>query len=147
MDKEHVNVENSKRDADYSELLKKIKEEGVCPFCPDNLQKFHPNPILKESKHWKVTENAFPYDGTKHQFLLIHKKHIEFFKEISDEGWVELRQLIKWLEDNYEFQAGSLLLRFGHTKKTGASVQHIHAQIIHSDPDNSNYEPVVTRIG
>ena len=146
-----VNEENTEaRPTDaYGKVISQIAKDGVCPFCSDNLKKYHKNP-LEEKKYWWVTDNMYPYQPTKHHRLIIHKEHITHLKELSGEAWTELLAIIKDETKTRSLNGGTLLLRFGDTRFTGASVSHLHANIIQSDPDDSSYDKkkgLITRIG
>jgi diadenosine tetraphosphate (Ap4A) HIT family hydrolase len=127
-----VDVENAEivPRQDYVATLKEIVEEGFCPFCEEHLFKHHRKPLLFKNAHWLVTENFWPYDGVKRQFLLITRKHISHVTGLSPEGWKALGSACKRLARDYGLKGGTLLMRFGDTAYTGASVSHLHAQII-----------------
>ena len=74
-----VDVQNASTRArgEYAQALAKIEESGICPFCEEHLPKHHGKPILFSNAHWIVTENAWPYEGTRHQFVLVARDHIE----------------------------------------------------------------------
>ncbi len=147
--KKFVNLDSTKGRPDsknvYGNVIAKIQEDGVCPFCPEHLLKYHKNPILLDKKFWLATENMYPYKNTQHHLLLIHKKHIEHVKEISPEAWTELNAVAHELFDTYKIAGGSFLMRFGETLYTGASVTHLHAHIVVANPD-PNREPVLARV-
>lgn len=149
MEGSFVNPDNTgyRASSKYAEVINQINENKVCPFCPEHLATYHKNPILKENTHWLATNNMYPYEGAAHHLLLIHKQHIEDFAEISVEAWKELNEIIAWAIKEKAIQGGSLLMRFGNTACTGASVSHLHANIVSGDLDNKDRKPIVTRIG
>src|SRR5258706_13991536 len=57
------------RRKDQRDVMQEIEKQGHCPFCRENLDKYHKNPILKEGKYWLLTENQWPYEHVKHQLL------------------------------------------------------------------------------
>ncbi len=130
----------------YSDVIKGINERGECPFCRENLHKTHTKPIYTEGSHWLVTENAFPYDNTSQHLLFIHKSHIEAIEELTPDGWKELRTLIAEARKERKIPGATLLMRFGRTAFTGASVAHLHAQLIAGTGDK-NASPVLARVG
>ncbi|MEX2436773.1 MAG: hypothetical protein WD471_01255 [Candidatus Paceibacterota bacterium] len=144
-----VNEENTKqrgRTADeYSKVIEKIEKDGVCPFCSEQLNKYHKNPIIEVTKYWLVTENMYPYDGARVHLLFIHKEHISSLREINSKAWEELQLLSKRMIDKYEIKGGTLFMRFGDTNFNGASVSHLHAQLV--TPHKNNEKPILTRIG
>ncbi|HRH32069.1 MAG TPA: hypothetical protein PLK06_01965 [bacterium] len=143
-----VNEQNAKR-GHYAEVIKDIADKQVCPFCPEQLANFHKNPIRKYG-HWIVTNNMYPYKPVKQHILLIHEAHIEHASEISAEAWSELQDIVKQETAERDMIGGALTMRFGDTHYTGASVAHLHAHLVQSDPDAPDYDPeqgVRVRIG
>lgn len=135
--KTFVNTRNAatgKARKKYEQVIKGIAEHGVCPFCSEHLTKYHKKPLEKKI-YWWVTENMYPYHPVRHHFLFIHKAHIEHIAELSDEAWRELHTLAK--EKNVA--GGAFVFRFGNTHFTGASVAHLHAHLIQSDPEHADY--------
>jgi ATP adenylyltransferase len=127
-----VDVQNARTRArgDYAEVLARIAAGGVCPFCPEHLATYHKHPILFENAHWRVTRNAWPYDGTRHQFVLIARDHIESAAALPPGAWEALGDAHRRLVADYRLEGATLLLRSGLTDFTGASVAHLHAQLI-----------------
>lgn len=145
-----VNTQNTQERGDgnaYKNVLEKIAEDKVCPFCPEQLTLYHKNPILHENEHWLITRNMYPYKNTKNHFLLIHKNHIQYTHELSNEAQLGLLELINWAVKEFNIPGATYFMRFGDTKYTGASVSHLHAQLVSSDPTEAGYEPVVARVG
>lgn len=148
--KDHVDLENSKSRPDgvYTEVIKKITGDGVCPFCTEHIRKYHPNPII-EREYWLITNNAYPYKPVLHHILLIHKTHISNITEISKPAWDELHAILNEKQSE-GIAGGTFMLRFGDTKFTGASVRHLHAHLVQSNPQDPTYDKakgVITRIG
>ncbi len=127
--KKFVHAPNANDRAEYHSVLKKITRDNVCPFCPAHF-KYHTRPILRTGKHWLLTENMSPYEGTKKHFLFIHKKHIETPQKLSAAAWKELLSHLNWVSKKYRLPAGGFFMRFGDMHYTGASVAHLHAQMI-----------------
>ncbi len=127
--KDFVDVAAAGGREDYASLLRKIKESGKCPFCSEELQHFE-KPILREGPRWLARDNAFPYAGSQHHFLLLHKEHIEHVNEMSSEAWAELFVIIQWLCKEYAIPGASFFMRFGDMNYTAASVNHVHGQLL-----------------
>ncbi len=148
MGNKKVNRQNA-RPGVYQEVINKIADDEICPFCPEHLSSIHPNPI-EEKEYWIVTENAYPYAAKKEHLLLIHKSHITNISEMSPATWNELREIINTECEKRSIAGGTFLLRFGSTEQTGASVEHLHCQIFQPDRTSSEYNSktgVVVRIG
>lgn len=145
----YVNTQNSERPGDgtYKNVIASIQKDGVCPFCPEQLAKYHKNPILREGKYWALTDNMYPYKGAAHHLLFVHKAHITGVDEITPEAWVEFHDFIKEIIGGRGIAGGTFFMRFGDTKYTGASVSHLHAQLISSNPDATDYAPITARVG
>lgn len=144
-----VDISNAARTPEYESAIKKIKEDGVCPFCAEHLKKYHKNPILEDGKYWLVTKNMYPYKSTKNHILFIYKEHIVSMSEIAPEGMLELLSFSKKLIKENNINIGSFLLRFG-SGRNSSTVAHIHAHLVQSDPSDPEYDDtkgIVTRIG
>ena len=144
-----VNIDNTthRPDKEYSGVIDAIQKDGVCPFCPEYLKTYHKNPILKEGTYWLLTENMYPYEGAKYHILIIHKKHIEKLEEVSSEAWVELKALVDGFLKEKSIPGGTLVMRFGDTAYTGASVSHLHLNIVSADGEDKERKPIVARVG
>lgn len=145
----HVNPSNSFRPGDdtYAKVIGEIGEQNVCPFCPENIPKFHKKPILRDSEYWTVTFNMYPYDNTLHHFLFILKTHKVHLDELTLEEWADLHQQIKEITTEYTIKGATFFMRFGETALTGASVTHIHCQLVCPDPDNPDRKPIMVKAG
>ena len=143
-----VNQQNA-RPGVYDEVIRDIAQKNVCPFCAEDLAEFHKNPVELRT-YWVVTDNMYPYTPKKHHKLLIHREHIQHLSEISVEAWAELQVILREQTEKNAMVGGTFVMRFGETKFTGASVQHLHANLVQSNPDDPAYDPAVglrVRIG
>lgn len=127
MGKSFVDTRHAKNE-NYRRVLKKIRKEGKCPFCPGNF-KWHPKPVLKEVGGWFITKANWPYENARHHFLLICKKHQEGFGEFII-SWEEVDELVDWVCAKFKIRGGVLAFRFGDTAYTGATVKHLHFHLI-----------------
>jgi diadenosine tetraphosphate (Ap4A) HIT family hydrolase len=129
-----INLSAVRRE-DQRAVMEEIKRQGHCPFCRENLAKYHANPILKEGKYWLLTENQWPYEKVKQQLLAIHKTHIEHLTEITPEAGAELIQMFAEEAKKRNITGGGVAIRFGSSAhgNYGSSVLHIHAHLIEPD--------------
>jgi len=141
-----ININNS-REKDQIKVMQKIADQAHCPFCEENLRLYHKEPILKETKHWLVTKNQWPYKHTKHHFLLIYKKHVTKLEELETEAGSELFDLVKELEKEYQFEGGGFSMRFGDTDFSAGTVNHLHVQLVIPDAMAKDFEPVKIKLG
>jgi diadenosine tetraphosphate (Ap4A) HIT family hydrolase len=129
-----INMKAVRRE-DQKLVMEEIKKEGHCPFCIENLEKYHKNPILKEGKFWLLTENQWPYEKIKHQLLAIYKTHIEHINEMDPESGSELLEMFAEETQKRNIKGGGVAIRFGKSEhgNYGSSVLHIHAHLIEPD--------------
>ena len=141
--------QNHARPGGYDKVIAEIAKKKLCPFCPEHLVEFHKLPIV-EREFWLITDNQFPYKPSKWNKLIIHRVHIQHFSEISPLAWKELGEIIQEQTRALNMAGGSFFMRFGETKFTGASVSHLHCQLLQSNPDDPEYDPakgIFTRLG
>lgn len=144
--KAFVDLDNARQD-DQREVMEQIIAEGTCPFCLENLQKHHPQPLLKKGEYWVLTENRWPYEHTKHHILAISTKHVETLSELDPAAGAELFKLFAEIEREYNVPGGGLALRFGDTDYSAGTVNHLHAHFIEPDITAPEYQPVRFKIG
>lgn len=142
----YIDIDNARED-DQRSVMENIAEAAHCPFCRENLAKYHQQPILKEGKFWIVTTNQWPYEHTKHHFLLIYKVHALNLGDLSPAAGQELFKLVAELEKDCQFKGGGLAMRFGDTDYSAGTVNHLHVQLIEPDFSAPDFEPVRIKIG
>lgn len=143
---EFVDIDNA-RVEEQKRVMEQIIADGDCPFCLENLKKYHPRPIIRETKHWLLTENAWPYENTKLHLLLIAKTHFENLAGLTPEMGADYVELLKWVEQEYQVPGGGIALRFGDTNYSAGTVLHLHAQFIVPDIDKEDFQPTRFKIG
>lgn len=128
------------RREDQRLVMEKIEKEGHCPFCIENLSKYHKKAILKEGQFWLLTDNQWPYEKVKHQMLAIYKTHIEHIKEIDPNAGKELFEMFGEYSIKRNMEGGGIAIRFGSSihGNFGSSVLHIHAHLVEPDLANLN---------
>ncbi len=146
MAKEFVNRKSAAGRKAYAKILKRIAEDSVCPFCEPNFLKYHTLPILKKGVHWIVTENMNPYKGTKTHVLFVHRGHLEDITKLSPAAAAELFKLARWIKTTRKLPGAGLFMRMGDMRYTGASVAHLHANLI-SGAVQDTHEPIAVTLG
>ncbi|HOA11993.1 HIT family protein [Candidatus Woesebacteria bacterium] len=141
-----INLANA-RETEQKSVMKDIADAKHCPFCRENLCKYHQQPILKEGQFWLVTTNQWPYRHTKHHFLLIYKVHAVSLSDLSPAAGQELFELIAEIEQSYAIKGGGLAMRFGDTDYSAGTISHLHVQLIEPDIESPNFVPVRIKIG
>ena len=146
MKNKFIDVDNSRED-DQREVMKNIMKADHCPFCLENLKKYHKQPLIKTGKYWVLTANQWPYKHTKHHFLAIYKEHIENLAGIDPEAGKELIEFVQYLEKEYSVKGGGWAMRFGDTDYSAGTVAHIHIQFVVPDIKDPKFEPCRLKIG
>jgi diadenosine tetraphosphate (Ap4A) HIT family hydrolase len=149
VEKKQVDVGNAQvvsRD-DYVQTLEMIIAKGFCPFCEENLDYHHRRPLLYKSKHWLVTRNSWPYEGTEFHILFIARRHIERIEEMSATEWLDLKDLHRKFVEEYVIQGGTFFIRSGIMGITGASVIHLHAHLVVGGPRTAHSKPIKALVG
>lgn len=143
-----IDIDNA-REQEQKQVMEDIRDADHCPFCWENLQKYHQQPIIKETKFWRLTKNQWPYRFTKMHLLAIYKEHIVDLAGIDPEAGKELIELFQWVEKEYKVPGGGWAMRFGDTDYSAGTVAHIHAQFLWPDIHHPNYleKPVRVKIG
>jgi diadenosine tetraphosphate (Ap4A) HIT family hydrolase len=144
-----INIHHS-RSENQRGVMEQIAKDAVCPFCPEHLRKYHKEPTLKEGNFWILSKNQWPYANTKHQFIAIHKSHIEHLTELTTEATKELFDLFQWAAKEHNMPGGAVIIRFGSNPKHGdygSSVLHLHAHLVEADLENPDGEPVRFKVG
>ncbi|MHB8660850.1 MAG: HIT family protein [Minisyncoccota bacterium] len=127
---------------DYEQVLRVIIAQGFCPFCEEHLFKHHRQSVEYRSRHWLVTRNSWPYDGTQHHFLFITRKHIKTIEEMAPAAWADLQRTYRLMVERYKLTGATLMIRSGDTRFTGASVNHLHAHLIIGGPRTETSESI-----
>lgn len=138
---------NNARKKEQIETMKKIIADGGCPFCHDFIDKekpaYHSNPILLETDYWVVTRNAWPYEHTREHLIFVIKRHILLPEEMKSDEILDLWNIIEKIKKELKITHSTFLMRSDSTGMTGATVQHLHVQLVVAESE----KPVITRIG
>lgn len=128
-DKKFVDLSKA-RVAEQLEVMKDIKQKGICPFCINEIDEFHKAKMLRKGKHWLVTYNQWPYDNTDRHLLAIATYHAEKLSDLKKGALDELQDHITWLEKELKINTGAVCMRFGDITQNGATVNHLHVHLI-----------------
>jgi diadenosine tetraphosphate (Ap4A) HIT family hydrolase len=129
MKNKYVDIENV-RNEDMRRKWEQIIHDGVDPFDRANIEQYTGSEIVYESAHWYSIENDHAYAGTQHQIVIISKKFHTDMDTLSLEEWNDYLAHIKTIKKMYLITGGGLTMRFGDTEISGATVRHLHGQLI-----------------
>ena len=141
-----VNLDNA-RLPEQRQVMTDIENNQECPFCPENLEKYHKEEILRKGAHWILTRNQWPYKNTDLHLLAIAAYHAEKLSDLREGSFNELQEHMVWAENEYNIIAGGIAMRFGDTSHNGATVRHLHAHLIVPSIDKPADEKVRFKIG
>lgn len=133
------------RTEDQKNEMKRLDEEGICLFCPDNIYKSE-NPLEFETKYWMVKKNDYPYKGTKHHVLLIPKVHAASVSELPAEVQTEFLPVVSRCETLYKLGSYAIAMRSGDMHYNGGSIEHLHAHMFSADLDDPDFEPIRVKL-
>jgi len=142
----YVNLDNARLD-DQRRVMEDIVVNQECPFCPEFINKYHKQAILRKGNHWILTKNQWPYDNTDTHLLAIATYHAEKLADLRDGSFDELLSHMVWAEKKYKVKAGGLAIRFGSIAKNGATVNHLHMHLIVPSVNKPNDAKVKFKIG
>ncbi len=145
-EKKFVDLDNA-RVEEQKKVMEQIVTDENCPFCEENLHKYHKEPLLKNGTFWILTKNQWPYENTTVHILAIYKKHAESLADIDPAAGAELITFFQWAEKEYAVPGGAFAMRFGDTEYSAGTVNHLHAQFIQPNLKSATYEPVRFKIG
>lgn len=123
-----VTLENARLE-EQRRVMEQIVADGLCPFCEENLSRYHKNPIVRR-KYWLVTDSQWPYEDTEHHILLISRTHAEKLEELEAKARIELIEIVDELIRDRGISGGGFCMRFGDSARSGSTVNHLHAHII-----------------
>jgi diadenosine tetraphosphate (Ap4A) HIT family hydrolase len=113
--------------------MEKLAAAGVCVFCPEHFATYHREPIELSGEHWYVTENDYPYAGTRAHYLIVPHLHVSAFEELPDAAGAELWALKRQLKARLEPLAVATVERSGDMRYNGGSVAHLHVHFVALD--------------
>lgn len=139
-----MNLSNARLPAQLAQM-EDIARRGICPFCEPHLAHTHREPIEWGDTWWVVTKNDYPYKGTTLHYLLICRSHVTRLDELPSEAMAEFGEHIAQLSKN--IPGGVVLMRWGDTSMTGATIAHLHAHFIVGGPPVEGTKKLKASIG
>ena len=114
------------RKQEQLDIMMDMEYNGKDPLDPNYIEQ----EILSFTKHWYISKNRFPHQGTGEQYLIIAKDPQYDIKEMSDEMWIELKAIWITLTEKYNIPGGALCFRYGDQELSGASLKRLHAHLV-----------------
>ena len=113
--------------------MQALERTGTCVFCPEHFAAHHREPVLLSGEHWYVTENDYPYPGTRAHYLIVPHLHVAAFEELPDAAGAELWALKRRLRARLQPLAVATVERSGDMRYNGGSVAHLHVHFVALD--------------
>jgi ATP adenylyltransferase len=126
-----------------------LEAAGICIFCPEHVERYHPHPVERSGRYWYVTKNGFPYAGTVAHYLIVPHLHVVSFDELPDEAGAELWAMKRRLKEELAPAAVATVERSGDMRLNGGSVAHLHTHFVALDsaPQTTVRFRVSARVG
>jgi len=108
---------------------KEMSKPRTCQFCDKKILKQQGCPSL-ETAFWHVIVSSYPYlDGN---VMIIPKRHVEFVEALSEGEWTNLQFILKKTQSRLGeiFQTKDFNIALNIGKNSGASIKHLHWQVI-----------------
>ena len=141
-----LNLSHARTGAQRTQMEEIIKE-GICPFCEEHLRRTHAAPVEWRGKYWSITKNDYPYEGTTHHYLAITREHLTDIRELSDASSAELMRHFKKIAKLKKIKGGTVVMRFGDTNRTTATIEHLHAHIIAGGRESKAADKIKVSVG
>jgi diadenosine tetraphosphate (Ap4A) HIT family hydrolase len=115
--------------------MRSLEARGLCLFCPDGLRGHERQQILFETRHWAVTPNEFPYQGTALHLLLVPHEHAGDLLDLPAAAQQDFWTALGLIRERYQLRYYGLGVRNGDCRFTGATIRHVHAHVLVGDPE------------
>ncbi len=134
---------NARNDAQRDDMSR-LEASGICIFCPDHLEA--DQRVLHRTPQWTVTENKFPYRGTRLHLLLLPDEHVTDLLDLPVEAQLDFWNALRWVRDHYGLTYYGLAVRNGCCEFTGGTIRHVHVHVLQGDVDDPDHQPVRARL-
>ena len=121
------------RSDEQRRYMEGLEAAGICIFCPEHVERYHPQPVERSGRYWYVTKNGFPYAGTVAHYLIVPHLHVASFDGLPDEAGAELWAMKRWLKERLDPLATATIERSGEMALNGGSVAHLHTHFVALD--------------
>ncbi|NCS99374.1 HIT domain-containing protein [Candidatus Parcubacteria bacterium] len=132
-----ANCRNTSQQEKYLEIYKKNYD----PFGERSKIEDLGNEIISDTDYWIVIRNQHYKDPKrKHHFVVILKRFIKTTEELRSEEILDAFKTLSEINLRFQICGGALLMRYGDTRLSGASVKHLHFHIV--EPSSNEAIPL-----
>jgi ATP adenylyltransferase len=125
-------LENHRTSEQLAEM-RRLEAAGICLFCPDGLRAHATQQVLRETAHWNITPNAYPYPGVAVHLLLVPHEHVTDLADLSEPAQIDFFQVLRWVRREYDLGHYGIGVRNGECRYTGGTIRHVHAHLLVGD--------------
>lgn len=119
------------RSTKQQETYLKIYRENYDPFAERSSIEALGNEIFDESDHWITIKNKhYKHTDRKHHLVVILKRFIKTPDDLTEEEILDAFKVIRELNKTLQISGGAILMRYGDTRLSGASVKHLHFHVV-----------------
>ena len=122
-------------DPNRENYKRRYQDGGKCVFC-SNEEVLECEKLA--SRHWRVVVNRFPYmDGN---VMIVAARHLESTDELTNDEWVDYGEVLQKVKSllSKAFKADSFNIGLNIGPDSGASIPHVHWQVIPRKSKNLN---------
>ena len=151
--KEPLQDLSNTREVLQQQIMEELAVTGECFLCPSVIKRIVakypeiPNLSIYEGKDWFIKHNAFPYEGTVLHLLIIPKRHVTRLEDLSTAEFLEIQEMIAWVNKTYNVEGASMFIRYGKMSYTGATLAHMHFHILHGVEKSEDSESIKPKLG
>jgi len=128
MRNQFIEMSNCRNDKQRDEM-QLILHRNHCPFCMENLKRYHDNKILWSGLHWLVSKNDYPYPGSGIHLIFILKTHVTSIIGLPSGAMEDLKDAIRWAKTEFDLDGEGFFMRSGDPLATGATIRHLHGHM------------------
>jgi ATP adenylyltransferase len=122
------------RSEEQSAYMRRLEADGVCLFCPEQLDADPDQVVLHRTEHWTVTPNRFPYADTDLHLMLVPQEHVIDLLDLGPPAQQDFWAALRWVRDTHGLAYYGLGARNGDCRYTGGTIAHVHVHVIVGDP-------------
>ena len=121
--------------------MKLLKEQGRCYLCQEGSKEENTLPRISwESEHFYLTPNDFPQAGSTAHTMIVPKKHRVHPTDLTAVERIAIFEICEMVMEKFEIPGFSVYVRMGDMSYTGATLDHLHFQLIAGVPRTENHK-------
>ncbi|PIR97737.1 MAG: hypothetical protein COT89_03105 [Candidatus Colwellbacteria bacterium CG10_big_fil_rev_8_21_14_0_10_42_22] len=119
---------NTRWAGDYRGKLEEAEKRGVCIFCLKELERSGRK--FRRLDSAIMFENEFPSKGAKIHLLIVSERHVTSPADLHLHEWMDILRMFIQVTEEMGVDGGALVVRFGDSDISGATVHHLHFHLV-----------------